>query len=100
MKTEKIFFATCKTTGKLVRLSRAYCVAGDKSLASTWRGTCPECGKVHRPDRIVARPLEPTNHVCDERCIHATGQKCSCSCGGENHGIGGLGIVAAGRATN
>lgn len=30
---------------------------------------------------------------CDHRCTFATGPKCECSCGGENHGAGMLGFV-------
>jgi hypothetical protein len=31
-----------------------------------------------------------SKHVCDDRCINATGRimKCECSCGGKNHGKG------------
>jgi len=25
-------------------------------------------------------------HVCDDRCMSATGHSCECSCGGKNHG--------------
>jgi hypothetical protein len=28
--------------------------------------------------------------ACDERCTHATGPNCSCSCGGINHGTGAV----------
>jgi hypothetical protein len=28
-----------------------------------------------------------SNHNCDDRCTHARGDKCECSCGGKNHGI-------------
>ena len=28
----------------------------------------------------------PTSHLCDARCISATGSICECSCGGKNHG--------------
>jgi len=27
-------------------------------------------------------------HVCDSRCMNATGPNCECGCGGENHGRG------------
>lgn len=27
---------------------------------------------------------------CDARCTHAKGFNCECSCGGENHGKGGM----------
>jgi hypothetical protein len=97
-KTIPVYFAMCYVSGKTESLRGVYKIAGDPGLATTYRGTCPGCGKQHKALRIVRRPLEPSNHVCDARCIHATGQRCECSCGGENHGIGGLGIVVAGKS--
>lgn len=40
--------------------------------------------------RAIQYKLNPSKHVCDARCIHATGKvmKCECSCGGKNHGKG------------
>ena len=44
----------------------------------------------------VTRSVEykkfPSKHVCDARCVHATGKimRCECSCGGKNHGKGSL----------
>lgn len=26
-------------------------------------------------------------HICDARCLNATGPNCECSCGGANHGM-------------
>ena len=40
---------------------------------------------------IVWRPVNGSYsqvHVCDARCMNATGTNCECSCGGENHGRG------------
>ena len=40
--------------------------------------------------RVIEYKLNPSKHVCDDRCLHATGKvmKCECSCGGKNHGKG------------
>jgi hypothetical protein len=44
----------------------------------------------------VTRRIEyksfPSRHVCDARCMYARGRtmNCECSCGGKNHGKGGL----------
>jgi len=40
--------------------------------------------------RMVEMKSNPSRHVCDSRCINATGRimKCECSCGGKNHGVG------------
>lgn len=92
-RTEKLYFARC--SGQVVVLKAVYHKGGDRT-PQYYRGTCPVCSKKHTPERIIVRPLEASNHVCDERCIHATGQRCECKCGGENHGIGGLGITSIG----
>ena len=36
--------------------------------------------------RVIRRKANPSNHVCDARCRHATGSNCECSCGGQYHG--------------
>lgn len=48
-------------------------------------------------ERKVEYKSNPSKHVCDSRCINATGRimKCECSCGGKNHGKGGFMAVAA-----
>ncbi len=81
----------------------------------TWRrayiGTGPACkvtrrvdagatteGWNGRPDvpclvcvKLVHVPMKPitgwtSDHICDARCLGATGPTCECSCGGANHG--------------
>lgn len=32
-------------------------------------------------------------HKCDDRCTHAKGHTCDCSCGGANHGIAWAGAL-------
>lgn len=52
-------------------------------------GFAPDGTKL-QADRKVIRKARPSNHKCDDRCIHATGRtmQCECSCGGKNHGRG------------
>lgn len=40
--------------------------------------------------RQIEMKASPSRHVCDDRCVNATGRvmKCECSCGGVNHGKG------------
>lgn len=33
--------------------------------------------------------------LCDDRCVYAQGDDCSCSCGGQNHGVGYAGTPVA-----
>jgi hypothetical protein len=39
-------------------------------------------------ERVVSYKSNPSKHVCDARCMNATGRtmNCECSCGGKNHG--------------
>lgn len=41
-------------------------------------------------DRKVEYKSNPSRHICDARCMNATGKNmiCECSCGGKNHGKG------------
>lgn len=43
-----------------------------------------------RITRRVELKAQPSRHICDVRCINATGKtmKCECACGGRNHGRG------------
>jgi hypothetical protein len=47
--------------------------------------------------RSIQMTAAPSKHVCDDRCLHATGKimKCECACGGKNHGKGHSLMVAA-----
>lgn len=44
---------------------------------------CKCSGRHITMEAIVATT---TKTPCDERCTHATGHNCNCSCGGKNHG--------------
>jgi hypothetical protein len=47
--------------------------------------------------RAIEYKSNPSKHVCDDRCLNATGKvmKCECACGGKNHGKGHALAVAA-----
>lgn len=46
-------------------------------------------------DRVIEYKSRPSRHVCDARCLNATGRimKCECSCGGKNHGLGAFRVT-------
>lgn len=46
---------------------------------------CPRCG-AKRPKNRTLKAKVSTKHVCGNDCQSATGDSCSCSCGGLNHG--------------
>lgn len=47
-------------------------------------------GERVKASRAIEYKSHPSKHVCDVRCMGATGRtmKCECSCGGKNHGRG------------
>lgn len=52
-------------------------------------GIFARCDKKHRV--FMLRHIKGTyskDHKCDSRCLNARGWKCTCSCGGANHGRG------------
>ena len=55
-------------------------------------GHGPDGKSVLPIDRVVEYKSNPSKHKCDSRCMHAQGKimRCECSCGGVNHGLGGL----------
>ena len=46
--------------------------------------------------RKVEYKSNPSKHICDDRCMNATGRsmKCECACGGKNHGRGAFQCAA------
>ena len=38
--------------------------------------------------RTIEFKSNPSMHVCNAKCMNATGKSCECSCGGKNHGAG------------
>lgn len=60
------------------------------------RGYDPVRGWV-KVTRVVEFKAQASRHVCDARCLNATGRimKCECACGGKNHGAGGFRADAA-----
>jgi len=51
-------------------------------------GICPNCGRRHASARRIYFSASPSEHVCNAKCMGATGSNCECSCGGKNHGAG------------
>lgn len=53
-------------------------------------------GELLTATRYVEYKRNPSKHICDDRCLNATGKvmKCECSCGGKNHGKGHSLMVA------
>jgi len=65
--------------------------------ASSFSGRASN-GELLTATRMIEFKKNPSKHVCDARCLNATGlvMKCECSCGGKNHGKGhALELVAA-----
>lgn len=50
-----------------------------------------------KTNRKVEYKTFASKHVCDARCMNATGRimKCECACGGKNHGIGAFNCAEA-----
>jgi hypothetical protein len=45
---------------------------------------------------FLCKPVQGTysaDHQCDSRCLNARGWKCTCSCGGANHGRGHVAMI-------
>lgn len=57
--------------------------------AGTW-GWDANSNQWVRVNRKVNYKAFASKHICDARCINATGRtmNCECSCGGKNHGRG------------
>lgn len=54
-------------------------------------------GPVLPVERVITFKSNPSNHICDARCMNATGRtmQCECSCGGKNHGRAAFSCEAA-----
>lgn len=83
------YFAECN--GQAHQLTRVF-HSGNFTRAKDFTGNCPGCGQKHAADRMIEYKQFATKHVCDSRCVNAQGKvmKCECSCGGKNHGRGGV----------
>lgn len=80
------FIATCKNCGKV----RSYVGGKVDRYGMDVRWTTCTCGKAQKAKAVKGTYSERV--VCSEKCTAAASHKCSCSCGGENHGadFGGL----------
>lgn len=75
----------------LVQLTGIWHDGSGYTSARHFTGLTPDGNRV-QADRVIERKSSPSNHKCDARCMFATGRtmRCECSCGGKNHGAGGL----------
>lgn len=72
-----LFLGACEACKRPVR-------ARDEQTTRRYaRLTCPECGKIVTGERLYATT---TGEPCDGACMGATDPRCSCGCGGINHG--------------
>lgn len=75
--------------GQPVRLTSIWHDGGVSTRALNFSGLTPSGVRI-TAQRMIELKSNPSRHVCDARCVHATGKvmKCECSCGGKNHGRG------------
>lgn len=59
---------------------------------SKYVGYRPNSTEILPITRSIEYKKNPSKHVCNSKCVNATGRimKCECSCGGKNHGNGGF----------
>lgn len=81
------YFATC--SGTPVQLGGVVHI-GQYARAKDFSGRCPLCNQMHVGERKIEYKSNPSKHICDARCMNATGKimRCECACGGANHGRG------------
>jgi len=106
-KMEQIEFASflkaLESNGKAITAESvaSHLDALNESTKALWRAlwNAHNDGLCHRPNPGKAPIVTFDAHrKCDNRCQHATGWQCDCSCGGANHGIFFAGQFA--NATN
>ena len=92
MPTQKFF---AEHNGETVELTRIY-HDGRATKAANFTGSTPDGTRV-KAQRVIWYKNFASKHVCDARCINATGRimKCECSCGGKNHGRGAFACAEA-----
>lgn len=61
------------------------------SKAVHFSGLTPEGTRINATRRVEIKTANPSRHECNARCMGASGKSaCECSCGGANHGRGGM----------
>lgn len=70
-------------TKQLGRDVMFYRMDGEHKVYSHHDARCT-CGK--KVKETFVHGVLNEKHICDARCLNATGRDCSCSCGGANHG--------------
>jgi hypothetical protein len=65
-------------------LNDTYAVINRETVYLPGDCTCPTCGHSRKAAQVIGH-YSP-DHMCDSRCVNATGPNCDCQCGGANHG--------------
>ena len=87
----RYFAGETQLTNVCIRGAGKGALAGiDPANPPAWNGN--EWTGYVNVERTVRYSAAPSKHECDARCVNATGRtmNCECSCGGKNHGRGGL----------
>ena len=93
MKTDRLYVRCSDCLGVSVAIGIDSAVAHGDIRCGICGGRIEAMGHVHE-NRLVT---EHTVCKCDERCADATGPRCSCKCGGANHGHGMAGYIQVER---
>lgn len=79
-------FYKCQDCLTVAAIDRSHDRYAKLPTCSLCGATCEHMGEV-KGDKYVKHHVRC---ACDERCTHARGPSCDCSCKGENHGIGAV----------
>lgn len=76
-----------------------FAVEGKNSISKASCQICEQVGSVEFFGIVERDKAIPTDKLCkcDLRCVHASGPKCNCACGGENHMTGTSGYTLVAR---
>jgi len=89
------FFAD--QNGQTVELSNVWHDGAVSTKASHFFGTAPDGTRKVQATRKIQFKSNPSLHVCNDKCMNATGHLCECSCGGKNHGAGNFNCEVVAR---
>jgi hypothetical protein len=83
------YFSECN--GAVVALSQIQHDGHVSAAANHFSGKCESCGQRHIANRKIQFKSQPSMHECNAKCMSGRmNGTCECSCGGKNHGAGGL----------
>ena len=72
---------------EVYELAAVWFLDGNAAKASNFSGLLPSGARVKATRKVEYKPYA-SKHICDYRCMNASGSsmKCECACGGRNHG--------------